>query len=270
MRMAVCLSGQPRVIKYTLHNTRHFFEGTGYSVDYFCHSWDYNTYKRKSLDPDITGQPVWWEGEELVDRSEILECFKILNPKKFIIHSKDDLRWHFPWNSMFYSIMYANHLKRQYEFENNFRYDIVVKTRYDEVYDPRAHFSIDGHFNPENYLDIFVCHKNRMEFEYNRINSSDAFFYGSSMSMDLICDVFRDTLRLYKEDRYDDYECLGPGVRMQNLCEQRNLNLVSSYVPETVYRKECIPMDPMTNYEEIKDFNISLYRVLTVTPELKS
>lgn len=269
MKIAVCISGQPRVMKYTVHNTIHFFNTSNFQIDYFCHTWDYNSYKRKNTGKDADKNPVWWEEETAADKNEILNYMKILNPKKYIIHSKSNLHFHFPWNSMFYSMMYANHLKREYEFENNFTYDLVVKTRYDEVYDPNATFIIDSWFNPKNYLDIYCTHKLRMEYEYNRINTSDAFFYGSSMAMDIMTDVFWQTFELNKESYYDDFECLGPGVRMQNLCEHKNLNLKPVNFPETVYRKECIPLDPMIDYDKIKKFNLSLYSGTSITEEFK-
>ena len=43
-RTAVCLSGQPRTIKYCAKSIMEYFG----DVDYFCHVWDYNDYKVKN------------------------------------------------------------------------------------------------------------------------------------------------------------------------------------------------------------------------------
>ncbi len=43
MKIAVCLSGQPRTVRYAAKSIINYFSGD-YEVDYFCHSIDNNTF----------------------------------------------------------------------------------------------------------------------------------------------------------------------------------------------------------------------------------
>jgi hypothetical protein len=264
MRIAVCLSGQPRVIESIIPSLLHFFSGE-HEYDFFCHAWDYNTYKRLKKTPVSGEWPVEWGQDEQVDVDELTHILSRLNPKKCVVDSKNVLSNHrFAWDSLFYSIMYANHLKKQYEIENNFRYDFVVRSRYDIVFHPSLKFILTAAANTDNYLDIYFTNTNRMDYEYNRINASDTVFYGSSMAMDIISDVHRDIYYKLLQKRLDDWECLGPGTSLSDYAEDRNLRLISlpaGEVYETVYREEMAPLDPITNWDKIKQYNDSFYKI---------
>ena len=264
MRIAVCLSGQPRVIEYTAAYIKKFFSGE-HEYDFFCQSWDYNSYKRKAIDPKPGEQPVWWDDDRPVDHEWLKNQLTSFQPKKYVIQSLQPNRPcnRFQWDSMFYAAMTANNLKKQYEVENNFRYDFVIKTRYDIIFRDQQ-FKFDPSARPDNYLDIFVTHQSRMDYEYNRVNVSDAIFYGSSTAMDLISDVHRELSRKDQLKRDDDHVCIGPGTAMSDLAEERNMRLIVSFENlETVYRLEVIPLDPVLDFQEILDFNNSFYRIIT-------
>lgn len=266
MRIAVCLSGQPRVIEATIPSLLHFFSGE-HEYDFFCHSWDYNTFKRLSKNP-IPGQwPIEWGGEEPVNADHLKHVLSRLSPKKCVVDSKNVLsNSRFAWDSLFYSLMYANHLKKQYEIENNFRYDLVVRTRYDIVFHPSLKFTPNRDVNIDSYLDLYFGHISRMGYEYNRINASDTFFYGSSMAMDIISDVYKDIYHKLSQKRLDDWECLGPGTSISDYAEDRNLRLISlplGEIRETVYRDQMLPLDPMHNWDKINQHHELFYSKLT-------
>jgi hypothetical protein len=235
-------------------------------VDFFCHAWDYNTYKHKKINYGEGEQPVYWAEDILVDRNELVQTLQLFNPKKFHIDDKSALPDddHFFWHSLTYSMMYANYLKKQYEIENNFRYAYVIKTRYDTIFRPDMKFVLNTMPPPqlESYLEIFVGHKARMAYEYNRMNSDDTFFYGTSLAMDIFTDLYVDMFLKHrrKHIRLDDEEYLGPGSAMSEFASERNIDIIPDFGLETiVYRKEMEPADPLTQYTEIKKFSDSMY-----------
>lgn len=263
MKIAVCLSGQPRTIEHTISSILNFFSEE-HEYDFFCHSWDYNTYKRKKENAELGEQPVYWGGDESVDINLLHQTLSRLGPKKCVVDSKAVLgNYNFPWQSLFYSLMHANHLKKQYEVENNFRYDFVVRSRFDLIYYPGRKFKLTHTANKDNYLDAYFMHTNRMDYEYNRVNASDTIFYGSSSVMDIISDVYRHINLSYMRSREDDRLCLGPGSSLSDYAELKNIQLIPlmGEIFEAVYRPEIAPMDPLTNFEQIRDFNDSFYVV---------
>ena len=163
MKIAICLSGQPRTIDYSAPNILQYFSGE-HEYDFFCHAWNYNTYKRKKSNPAPGEHPVYWDEDTLVDTAWIEEKINSYKPKKFAVESVHALnpllarltghRMRFPWDSLTYSIMCANNLKKQYEIENNFRYDFVVRSRYDMIFNPNTRFALNGYADKNNHLDI--------------------------------------------------------------------------------------------------------------------
>lgn len=262
MKIAVCLSGQPRTIAYTAENIKHYF--SEYEVDYFCHAWNYNTYKRKKENAAENEQPVYWENDTLEDYDQIHSDISRLNPRHLVISDKRTLSKILPWSSLFYSCMMANHYKKMYEYQNNFRYDLVFRARFDTVFNPNCKFIIHPEFDKDNYLDIYGLFKSRESNEYNRINVSDYLFYGSSTAMDLISDVFK---YVYRENfmKQDDCVILGPGTIISEVCNNFNIYfkilLNKYYIDNTIYRKEMIPLNPMTEYDRIRSFNQSFYKI---------
>jgi hypothetical protein len=254
MKIAICLSGQPRTIKYTYNNILNHF--SNYDVDYFCQSWDYSSYKEKK-ENRLTN----WTKDYEENKLEVEEYISKFNPKKIKIQSRGAEPVSVEWGTMFYSMAYANYLKKQYEIENNFRYDFVVKTRYDTIFDPNDKFYIDRSAKSTDPYSIFVSYKHRMTYEYNRLNANDVFFYGSSLAMDIMNNLYSYTVFKMKTHRYDNREHLGPGVRMTDLAEALNVDIkVTKRSAELVYRKDSIPLDPMTDYEELKKIHNSYYQ----------
>jgi hypothetical protein len=243
MKIAVCLSGQPRSVKYTIPSISKYFTSSDYTVDFFCHSWDYNTWKYK-------GNTIVHTSDEKITIDELYSDLLKLSPKQVLIESKEKLPSEGPWHSLFYSMMMANNLKKQYEISKNFRYDIVVKTRYDLIYSPLRVFVPE---TLKDKHDILTTHADRMKLEYNKINVSDVFFYGSSGAMDIVTDAYRYVKQLYK--KLDDYENLGPGVLIGEYCSKYNIQVskLSDSFPEVFYRKESIPLDPVVDYERIHE-----------------
>lgn len=258
MKIAVCLSAQPRSIEYTVDSILNFFDDPSYEVDFFCHAWDYNTWKTLEDKKIIFGE------HETVDAQWLETQIKRFNPKDYSISSRDLLypNYHsMPWGSLFYSMMNANMLKLKYETENNFKYDYVVKSRYDVVFSP------DRKFTPVYEVKerhLYFPHAGRMPYRYNHINASDPFFYGDSWGMDIIADSFTIIKHEYDNTfthRLDQVHAHDPGTLISLICKRFNVIFdIDKHNPaDVIFRKETMGIDYRTNFDEIIKIHTSYY-----------
>lgn len=151
MKIALCISGQPRTWKQCHGNWFENFHG-GHDIDTFFHFWDYNTYasrvnvqigRKNNPDIPITEQ----EKEEIVTTLKPKKYYfdsRKLNPTTdrdenlYTKYVKTPIGW---WcRSQFYSQWYVSKLRRQYEVENNFEYDFVLRWRTDIMVKRPIHF----------------------------------------------------------------------------------------------------------------------------------
>lgn len=141
MRIALCISGQPRTWERCYQNWVDNIM-PGVEKDVFFHLWDYNSLP--SIINTIPGAPPNYNKKISEDEKESI--VNTLNPKKYKFDNKaipnrsndpsfinefvkTPLGW---WcRGQYYSLWYAAQLRRQYELENNFEYDIVFRMRTD-------------------------------------------------------------------------------------------------------------------------------------------
>lgn len=198
MRIAVCISGQPRTWRTAKDNILNYFDlhSVPYKteivkVDYFIHTWNTNSYRDKT-------QPRWENEDYLVQENEESDIRSAFNPiyMEFEHFNFDD---HLPaWSGLFYSFMKSVMLKRKYELDNDFVYDIVIKTRFD------INFPQEG-FNKFRFpMNKFFIHNvspligyasgegvTKFPFEFNYNCFDDVYFYSDSPTMDIISNVYR-------------------------------------------------------------------------------
>ena len=259
MKIAVCLSGQPRSIEYATNSTLNYFNSSEYEVDYFCHVWDYNTWKCKG---DVK---IMYSGYEPVDNTWLYDQIHRYNPKKFLIDYYAKLYPHLsyvPWGSLFYSMMYANLMKCEYEIENNFKYDYVVKSRYDLVFPPDRKFSPEPEIKERH---LYFNHAGRMHYRYNIINASDPIFYGDSWGMDIIADSFFEIKQFYDmpyNKRADQLGGHDPGTFISQLANKYNviIDIDRRNPGDTIYRKEMLGTDPFTDFDKLFKNHHSYYQ----------
>jgi len=258
MKIAVCLSGQPRSIEDCVHGLRLFFRDSDqHTFDFFCHSWDYNTWKVKK------DRQIGFSDVEYVDKDWLKNQIQRFNPIDYKIDSREVIYSHdvykdIQWASLFYSAMISNHLKRQHEIKNNFRYDCVVRTRFDVIFRPGFKFT------PLEILDrtLYHPHVERARFEFSYLNASDTYFYGDSWGMDIASDVFRyierDCVNMH---RLDDAEFLGPGALISKYCREYNVqNLFDRrFGTEIIFRKEMSGKNSVKDFDEILKTHLSYY-----------
>jgi len=169
MKKALVISGQSRFVKeghVAFKKNLHNFE----EYDVFVHNWigehnvDVTVYNPKS---------VLFEYQKPVLPPEIKEC------------SEDVFRT----CSMFFSMKEALALKRKHEQDNNFRYDLVVWTRFD--------VALESPLNPEVYdLKNNVYSPNVCA---NPSVISDWLNFSSSENMDVYGEIHSNIVNLYKK-----------------------------------------------------------------------
>jgi hypothetical protein len=189
-RIAVCFSGQSRTWNYCKENIMRFFNIThmgidSVEVDFFFHTWDTNSYRDHIIGTDFYSE----FHEEPADCSNIAEYFK---PKKYEIENfnqfKSTRNTMYPflpmtaWEPMYHSYKKSINFKRNYELENDFEYDLVIKARFDCIYNPMHPFIAYPAESWKLYSSRIIT-KIAAEFPGN---FDEAIFFGESKTLDLL------------------------------------------------------------------------------------
>jgi hypothetical protein len=138
-RIALCYSGRPRNFRECYDNhVAHFGLGKE-NVDVFAHLWFDEDLVGTNFRNDI-GQGTWPDSElkEWIDQNWRPKKIVYEKPRSFEHMFEDtwDPQWPYAHQkdnqiSMFYGIEQVMKLKKEYEDENNFEYDYVVRMRTD-------------------------------------------------------------------------------------------------------------------------------------------
>lgn len=206
MRIALCISGQPRSLKTNIPNLLSGLVIPSNITDIFIHTWFDESvvgHRFGSAQPGNSGLLGAYE-------ADTIELLQTLSPKKLLVEAPRNfeefshlenlnsaIQCHLASNT--YSVYKANELKTEYETENNFKYDLVIRARIDCKYNQP--------YNIINYLDtnwknvLHVPHQHqhmRQTHHYPTVDGngylalSDTFAYGTSDIMDKFCSVFND------------------------------------------------------------------------------
>ena len=216
MRVAVCFKGFLRHWKQTYPNWKRLFDK--YETDVFIHTWDTDEYKDNTEvinlgSGSVGGVPLDIDGVE-----------KLYNPKKFVtetyskFHNRfvkesewleenrkiyaqqypDNFWIHYsryvPMLSVFYKWMEVSNLKKQYEIDNNFVYDVVLHARTD--------FLVDDAFTLAKTTEIVTgpwpntAHTQHW-VDYNK-GMNDLWAYGPSEEMDKMSNVYSRLEEVWK------------------------------------------------------------------------
>lgn len=278
-RIAVCLSGQPRTWKTAADNILNYFDvkvnfhtHQRVKVDFFIHTWDINSYRESDsiTREESTNYILTNETEE-----EIKQKF---NPIEIEFEHFDKNKFTNVWSPLFYSFMKSVHLKRKHEIENQFMYDLVIKSRFDlnfPVQEERKFGVMTNKFyiHPTNPFTAYSSseHLPRFTREFNYISFDDIFFYSDSQTMDIIS----NTYRWQKNVIYNDFKNLastklmdgpefyyGPGTTLYKHIINWNIHPMGTH--NTNYylvRKDAEDkkLDSINDWETIKQISIDWY-----------
>lgn len=235
-KVAICISGQLRTGIKAFPSFDNFFKGL--DADVFYHTWE---------------QPS--NISEEVDR--------LYKPKKTSVNpvfSKEEMG---SFGHMLYSMMIANELKKQYEIEHNFRYDLVIKTRFDLVFPKEVNFFMQPEIYPRT---IYSTGGNQgiVHTDYEHHSMSDLIFWGDSQSMDIATNIFMyykhrvlmATQALYNGYRFDPIDIFqSPGTLMYTRIARRNIacERFVLHVGEIPWREDVSHLDPLNDYKLIRE-----------------
>lgn len=176
LRVAVCLSGELRTFKDTFESLRlHILSRL--NCDIFISSWNDNS---------VNLQTIRKLYELYRPVKAVMENRVVFNSKTHPASFKTERDKNVI--SMFYKIKSCNDLKSQYERENNFKYDLVLRGRFDNLY---KHTFDDNEIKDANslYLPLFG----------NFSGYSDQFAFSSSDNMNIYASLY-DKLEQYTQE----------------------------------------------------------------------
>lgn len=278
MKVAICISGFVRTWK---HTRRSFEEQLIKGVDYdlFLHIYRQNLHEFTAEEQDVV----------MTDK-EIEELFSGLNVKSLIVEDRDELlpeitrqaekykhisNYHLPQKESsdtnskeipigvrtydhLRKIHACNESRKKYEKENNMKYDLVVKTRFDLVYfnsptweickDGRVHFGFGATFGWPD--DTFcICTPDVMDRAYaNRVTLFDEMFLSGPETIGICA---HSTLKYILEKEHIEI-----GERVVNMNCFRSKNSLQYYQD---YRRKC---DIVWMYEMITKQNLqNVYQI---------
>lgn len=199
MKVAICFSGQLRSFDLVKNSLKENLLSQ-HDCDVFCHFWNrydgikYENYYNPNCEHEY-GVYGKYKIEDIID---------FLKPKS--------LCFEYPsinqnMKSMFYSIKKSNKLKSDYEKNNNFKYDVVIRARYDLFYNKKIELK-----------DV----NDKELYAFNRFGSvyvNDWFFYSSSPIMDTVTSIYENTV--YAEDK--SIPC--PELVLESYLNNKNINI---------------------------------------------
>ena len=269
IRVAVCLSGQVRHWKIAAPNIKRFFTMTvptqlipdtdEITTDYFIHTWDTNTWRNLKMEHHI------YRDEKHTDTDDIKRIFE---PKHF--EQEEWIPKNFPraWDAMFYSAGKSIMSKRNYELDNDFEYDLVIKARFDVIYDTDYPF-------PLMRLGPGCCYTttsiSKFPSEFNANCFDDVMYYGDSRTMDLVGSLY-DTYKIHHSPKnviasndsvnMDATVFYGPGTLLYDHFTKLNIHPDGNrHIRYAVVRSTATEakLDSIKDYHEIKRLSNEWY-----------
>ena len=209
--------------KWSHKNIKNYFEDTSsdhplkdkIEVDYFMHCWDTDTWRWPHKPRNFRPQNI-----KHGDYEEIVNAY---NMKSSVLEEYSNDKFILAWDPLFYSFSKSVALKRQYELDNDFEYDLVIKARLDTVYNPASKFP---YFNEYVNQRTVYAPYTIMQFpnEFNYWNFDDVIYYGHSNTMDIVADIYKSNKTLYtseyvaehtaRSDRALGFDFYGPGCML--------------------------------------------------------
>lgn len=239
-KIAICISGLARTAIPAHICFKNFFGHL--DADVFYHSWDIDTPTVDSIN-------------------------ELYRPKKCLVQPQFPKEEMGSFGSMLYSIMMANELKKDYEIEHNFRYSLVIKTRFDLVF-PQSH-RFPYHFMMPRTIYSSGGALGYVSTDYETHAINDVIFWGDSESMDIATNVYMyyKHKSLYatsmflnglKEDPVNYFYSVGNLI--YDYCSKRNIALTTFVqgINEIPWRTDISHLDPIKDYDKI----VSRYKQL--------
>ena len=244
-RIAILFAGMPRFYEECSGSILNFFDTKEWDVDFFIHSWTncwLNKYRQKeelvlnhdknlledNLSTIYKPKSILVEDqlkcEEILNSYDLFKKAILLTDKNFqSLFAKENWRYKFEDISYFlnnlnagqlYSIGKASTMRAEYELENDFKYDLVIRYRLDNILEPNKKLEkyLDKIYktitNPQNPYPnnpvncVGACTVNWVMIIKNQLHVGDRMFASDSEGFD----VFNNLLG-YQMRRVLKYIC---------------------------------------------------------------
>lgn len=255
MRIAICFSGQIRTGVRTSKNLLNFIGELLPSCDFFIHTWDvdtkrnYNASVIKNRDKNVDIETIEkikeiYQPKKMIIENNATIINEILHKKLNTVPKNERVVPHYSFCPMWYSYMKSIEYKTEYESQNNFEYDYVVKLRFDLIINPKRKLIID--------INCFNLKENEVYFENvpNNINDApldlefidDVYFFGKSKTMNILGEYFTKMIESIP-NKYGMFK----HIKMNNIL----LNNKSSY-EYVIYRDDCYKFSPLYEFDKCK------------------
>jgi len=245
MKIAICLSGQLRTFKTTYPGIVRYFDSL--NTDYFIHTWSANTWHKTNKEkviPHIHTQ---------IDKSDIDLAIELFNPKKYQI-DKNKIFDVDVSQSQQYSALMCNNIKKKYEDENNFKYDIVVKCRFDLLW------PVNKIFETKNFQKntVYFSYIERTKFPEFPM-AMDKMYYGDSNTMDKISEIYYFTENLFSKGIKT--KIIEPEPALYKFCNDLQIEIIERYNHEIIVRKQAEGLNHITDFEKIKQIHLDFFNM---------
>jgi hypothetical protein len=227
MKVALCISGQPRSVESGWESLKVIIENN--NPDVFVHTWWDDTY----LDEGVPTSHMGTETNIHKDTLRVIEDLynpisMVVDPPKDVFDGCDnELRrdrivnidvsessnYIYNSSSMWWSLKQSIELKKGFEVDNRFLYDVVIRARFDLFVDKFLDFSKTENRIKKNTLyvpcsigHLFSSRGNLDEFnkyygvgtweqylKYYRVGTPDQCYFGDSNSLD-VCGSLYDNI----------------------------------------------------------------------------
>jgi len=231
-KIAVCLSGELRHFNHDLvkEGFKKFIEIL--NPDIFISTWNHigtsmnhgwidpSESKNKNLNTENLLKKVY-NNIVKMEIEDYNEWYDSIDPYlKNVIYSNPNIKDHRTVNSysQLYKIYKSNFLKKNYEKDNGFKYDIVLRVRPDSLFVKNLDLNIEN-------KTIYNINTGGAFFP-NRIY--DIFFYGDSKSIDIVSDTYLEIIKLIN-DNFNNGLCKRDACRLLYLQSiNNNINVLST------------------------------------------
>ena len=260
MKIAALISGESRFYKNSIISIKHLLKD--FDVDYFCHSWNYNTsnvrlnikdgnqyiergYRKTHLTPN-----------QIIDFHRYIKEYLNTN---VLIETEHDYnnyirnKHRIPWGPMWYSFM------KSFELLNNkhdiFQYDMIIKLRFDIAFDITSHI-VKPKYN--TLYAPFIMPITHLPLIYGEPFISDVTFYGLPELMFNLSKFIDYEIDLLKSI---DYEfCYEPGNRLWAYTYNNNIFVdCHTHLNPIIIRHGMDHLDTITDIDQILSISSIFY-----------
>ena len=260
MRVAICFSGQFRTAIESSDNIKRFIGDI--DCDFFIHTWNINSQKNYN-GTIIKSKP------ETVTQEKIEKLTSIYNPKKIEVENyyeiqkimsndnNSDINLFGTIPPHWYSFMKSVEYKTDYEIENDFEYDFVIKLRLDLIFPSIRRLNLELLF-PTN-ANYFLI-ENIGKLNIDTIFVDDVYFLSNSKTMNIAANYFNE-VKLYdlkncSSGYYFIKHLLINGVE---LTESNRYELYGGQYSYAIYRPECVKYSSLIEYTKCRKCDFYYY-----------